>query len=316
MPTAPAVRGRTGWVVGASVLLAGGTGALGRRVGHHLLGLPGTSLRLLVRRDGARQPDRRAALQRLREGGAEVVEGELGDAASLALAARGVDVVVSALQGGHDVVVEGQVALAEAAAASGARRFLPSDFALDLFRATPGEHAGYDLRREADERIAGTGLQHVHVLGGASMERLLGGHLGWIDHGARTATWWGTGEEAFEATSLEDTARVAARVALDPAVCSGTFAVAAEQVSLGRVVDAAEEVTGHTYRRRSLGSVEDLRATVVGAMEAGATPQDVVVDVHLLYMLTGQTALRDLQNHRYPDLRWRTLADVARTELA
>ncbi len=109
-------------------------------------------------------------------------------------ATDGVDVVVSAVQGGYDVIVDGQVALAEAAAGNGVRRILPSDYALDLFKATPGEHFNFDLRRQADEAIAGTGLEHVHVLNGAFMDGFVGSYGGRLDHAGRTATYWGNGE--------------------------------------------------------------------------------------------------------------------------
>lgn len=303
-----------------TVLLAGATGMLGNRIAVHLLeqpGLrqPGSELRLLLRPGTLRDAAKVALLEPLMARGAVTVEAKLTDPDALRTATARVDVVLSALQGGPDVVVDGQIALAEAAADTGVRRILPSDYALDLFKATPGEHASFDLRRDADDAIAALGMEHVHVLGGAFMDAFLGPYGGLFDHSARTATYFGTGDEAFDATSVDDTARYAARVALDRTVESGKFAVAAEQLSFRRATDTVERITGSRYTPVILGSVEDLRAGIDAARAGGASAEGVLMQVYLLYMLTGQTALEDLQNDRYPDIRPQTLDDVLRRTL-
>ena len=79
-----------------TVLLAGATGMLGSQIAHHLLDQPEARLRLLVR---GGNPGKRAALGPLLARGAEVIEGDLADRASLDRATRGVDVIVSAVPG-------------------------------------------------------------------------------------------------------------------------------------------------------------------------------------------------------------------------
>lgn len=200
-----------------TVLLAGATGMLGVRIAEHLLDADGVAVRLLVRQRTLDDPEKRQQIDSLVERGAEVVVGDVSDPASLAAATRGVDVVISALQGGREIIVDGQVALARAAVANGVRRMLPSDFALDHFKATPGEHSAFDLRREADRQIADLDIEQVNVLGGAFLDGAAApGAMVDFDDAAGTATFWGEGDEQFEATTVADTARYAARVALDP----------------------------------------------------------------------------------------------------
>lgn len=121
-----------------TVLLAGATGMLGNRVAAHLLDQPDVALRLLLRQTARVDADKAQAIDALVARGAVVAVGDVTDPASLDAATAGVDVVVSALQGGPNVIVEGQVALAEArprpATGSGAscRRTTPS---------TGGDHA-------------------------------------------------------------------------------------------------------------------------------------------------------------------------------
>lgn len=290
-----------------TVLLAGATGMLGARIAHHLLETEDVGLKLLVRPMALRDPSKRSVLDPLAERGAELVDGDVGDRASLDRATRGIDVVISALQGGREVIVDGQVALARAASANGVRRMLPSDYALDLFKTPPGEHPPFDERRKADEAIAALGIEHVHVLTGAFLDLVaMPGAIVQFDDDAGVATLWGSGEERFEATSVEDTARYVARVALDPAVPSGKFAVAAQRVSLGDVVSLVERTHGRQYVRRSLGTAEELRTHIAAQRKAG-DEMGATMNTYLLYMLTGQASLDHLQNERYSDIRPTTL---------
>ena len=194
-----------------TILLVGATGMFGSRIAHHLLETPNARVRLLVR-DLNGDND---VLDTLAANGGELIVGDLGDPASLDRATQGVDVIVSAVQGGPDVIVDGQVALAQSGKKNGVRRILPSDFALDLFKATPGEHAMFDMRAKADAQIAEIGLEQVNILQGAFMDMFLPGK-GAIDIDAGTVGFYGDGNRKIELTSVEDTARVVARVAPRP----------------------------------------------------------------------------------------------------
>ncbi|NHC44512.1 NmrA family NAD(P)-binding protein [Motilibacter aurantiacus] len=294
-----------------TVLLAGATGMLGGRIAHHLLANGDAGLRLLVRPGAAADPRKRQALDPLAAAGATITEADLTDAGSLARACAGIDVVVSAVQGGRGVVVDGQAALARAAAAARARRMLPSDFALDLFAVPAGEVASYDVRREADELIAQTGLETVHVLNGAFLDMFVEprGALE-LDDRAGTATFWGTGEEQFEATTVDDTAAYAALAALDRDLPPGKLAVAGDRPSALSMLAAQERATGRTYRRVSRGSVEQLQEQAAQARSRDPWSMEAVVGGYLVCMLTGQAALTDLQNARYPQVRPRTYDEL------
>ena len=288
-----------------TILLAGATGMLGGRIAHHLLEQPDARIRLLIR-DIAGKRD---ALASLAESGAELIEADLADSASLDRATQGVDVIVSAVQGGADVIVDGQVALAAAGKRNGVRRILPSDFALDLFKATPGEHAAFDARRTADERIAALGLEQVNILQGGFMELFMPG-MGAIDLDKRTIGFFGDGERPVEVTSVEDTARMTARVALDRTVPAGKFAFASDRISFREAGAIVSQTLGIELQPVSYGSEADLRAAM-----AAASPEKRVMLAYLLYMANGQTALSDLRNDRYSDLKLGRFADFAARKL-
>jgi len=109
-----------------TILLAGATGNLGGQIARALLS-KGAKLRLLVR------PGSRAKLAADVAEASEIVENEAG-------AFDGVYTVVSAVQGGPETIVDAQLNLLRAARAAGVRRFIPSDYSLNLFGLAEGEN--------------------------------------------------------------------------------------------------------------------------------------------------------------------------------
>ena len=288
-----------------TILVAGATGMLGSRIAHYLLDQPEARVRLLVRNVAGKKE----LLDPLAAKGAEMIEGDLADHASLDRATQGVDVILSAVQGGPEIIIDGQVALARAGKRNGVRRILPSDFGLDLFKATPGEHAAFDMRAKADAQIADIGLEQVNVLQGGFMDLFMPG-MGAIDLDKGTVGFFGDGERLVEVTSVEDTARMVARVALDRDVPAGKFAFAGDRISFREAGAIVAKQTGRPIKPISYGSEDDLRAAM-----AAADPQKRVMLAYLLYMTNGQTALTDLQNDRYLDMRFERFADFVAHKL-
>jgi len=279
-----------------TVLLAGATGMLGNRIAAHLLDQSDVEVRLLLRSAAPAEAGKAEAVSALVALGASVVTGDVTEPASLDAATAGVDVVVSALQGGPEIILDGQVALARAAAGNGVRRFLPSDFAIDLFAAPQGAPQ-FDMRRRADSAIDALPMQVVHVLNGGFMDLMLDpGTPGLIDLDKGTAMLWGTGDEPFDLTTVDDTARFTARVATDPADLSGVRYLSGDRTTFNTIIGETERITGTTLTRNVLGSADDLRRITAGADD----PWSVVPQWYFLSMLT-VAPFPINENDRYPD---------------
>ena len=287
-----------------TVLVAGATGMLGNRIATHLLDQSDVSVRLLLRDTVPSDRAKAETLDSLVGRGAAVALGDVTDPSTLDAATAGVDVIVSALQGGPDIIVDGQLALAHAAVRNGVRRFLPSDFAIDLFSAPEGAPQ-FDMRRRADQEIDALPLQVVHVLNGAFMDLMLDPATpGLIDLTQGTVMLWGTGDEPFDLTTVDDTARFTAKVAADPADVSGVRYLSGARASFNEIIAETERLTGTPLTRNVLGSAEDLRQLTAAAED----PWSVVPQWYLLSMLT-TPPFPATDNDRYPDARPTTLRD-------
>ncbi len=295
------------------MLVAGATGMLGAEIARALLDRGGAEVLSLVRRGGADAPEERDGLRALTERGARPVEGDLADPASLDAAVRGLEVVVSAVQGGREVIMDGQRALLDAAKRAGVRRMLPSDFAIDLFAVDRGMHPLLNMRREADEAVAAGGLEHMHVLNGVFTKYLFHPAFGAFDFEKGEVAFWGDGRQAINTTTTNDTARYAAEAALDRALPSGKFAVAGDQVGVLDAARVAGEAEGRELRPRSLGSIAGLEREVEAAKarvagDASGDPSKYA-PFYALAVFSGWAKLKDLQNGRYPHIRPATLRD-------
>jgi nucleoside-diphosphate-sugar epimerase len=285
------------------VALVGGSGHLGTLIANALLEKPDVQLRLLVRAGS------RAKLAELEKRGAQLVEGALGpeDGASLAALCKGAYAVVSAVQGGPDVIIEGQKRLLHAARDAGVRRFIPSDYSLDLFKVKPGNITTSEMRRQfalIEEKERGD-VEVVHVLNGGFLDRgVLFGFIGMIDVEKQTAYVWGDGQELMDWTTYEDTARYTAEAAVDDRPVPRKFSVAGSVVDFAQLVQEYEAGSGRKLKIERLGSLDDLSARISELQKAN--PRNLLAYLPLMYLrslLTGEGKLEQLMNDRYPSIR-------------
>jgi uncharacterized protein YbjT (DUF2867 family) len=279
-----------------TALVAGATGMLGSRIAHFLVAQPDVTVRLLARTGWDSDPAKRERIEPLLQAGAAVAVGAVSEPASLGEATKGVDVVISALQGQRDIIVVGQIALAAAAVRSGVRRFIPSDFAIDLFKAPAGAPQ-FEARKDADREIEAMDLQVVHVLSGAFMDGMFGPDSpGPVDLDEGTVTYWGTGYEPFDLITVDGTARFTARLAVDPDVQPGVHTISAGPTTYKNITRTIERATGKTLTPKILGGEQQLRDVIA----AKADPWDAVYEWYALGMLKAPT-FASTENSRYED---------------
>jgi nucleoside-diphosphate-sugar epimerase len=275
-----------------TVLIAGAAGWLGSQI-VDALSHTDADVRILLR-GGAAHP---RAAELARKG--EIVIGDLTDPGSLDAAMHGVHTIVSAVQGGPDVIIDGQVALARAGLAQGAARILPSDFSVAIEGLTPARHLFLGWRAEADRQIAALGLPQINVLNGAFTEMLRQPFFGLLDLDAGEVAHWGDPDQPYDFTTTADVAATVAAIAADPASTPGPFHLSGETLSPRDLATRAAQATGQRVTVRSLGSLDDLDAEI--ARRQALSPADASLWAGLQYhrlMATGEGRLSAPQPSR------------------
>ncbi|GAA3090887.1 MULTISPECIES: NmrA family NAD(P)-binding protein [Nonomuraea] len=280
----------------STVFVAGATGTLGRLVIASLQ-RRGATVRALVRPGNTE--GRRALGQDV-----EIVEGDIRDPADrLARALEGSDVIVSAVQGGADVIIDGQANLLSAAERAGVPRLIPSDFSLAIDRLDHGDNDFADLRKKAAESFAGSPVATTSVLCGAFLEVLNQPFYNWVDWRAGTFSYWGDGDQPVDFSTMTDTAEWTAEAALDPATAGRTVRVAGDVLTVKELHQAMERGSGRRLQARRLGGVRELKAEIDRLQADGADPFAWLLLQYTWAMVSGKGKLDPLDNHRYPGVR-------------
>ena len=103
-------------------------------------------------------------------------------------------------------------------------------------------------------------MQVVHVLNGAFMDQMLDPAVpGMIDIAAGTAMLFGRGDEPFDLTTVDDTARFTAYLATDPADVSGVRYISGSRSTFAEIFAETEQLSGKQLTKNAVASAEDLR---------------------------------------------------------
>lgn len=245
-------------------LVIGGTGDLGRHVARRLLD-GGDPVRIMTR-------DRARAAE-LASAGAEVVEGDLLDRASLERACKGATGVVMAA---HSLFGRGRNAsshvddrgvrtLIEVARSAGVRRFVYMsiyDFG-PAFQSVPF----FRIKYEMEEHLKASGLAWTIIRPTAFMESHAHQMLGAPVAAKGRVSLFGRGEQPRNFVATEDVARVVVQALHDPAAAGQTIAIGGPGHHTNMdVVRIYERATGREAR------VSHVPVGVLRALAAAARP--------------------------------------------
>lgn len=288
-----------------TIVVVGATGNLGGRIVAALLS-KGANVVAVVR-----PSSERAKVDELTGKGVTVIQSEMTDARELAPAFAGAAVVVSAVQGLRDVIVDTQSIVLDAAVAAGVPRFIPSDFSTDFTKLPAGDNRNFDLRREFREYLDKTPIQATSILNGAFGE-ILTYNIPLLNFKQRQVGYWDDADWRIDFTTMDDTAAFTAAAALDPTT-PRFLRTASFQISPRELAAVAEAAGKGHFALVRLGSRADLATHIQHARAANpAGEQDLYADwQQMQYMLSMFSVQNDpLDNERYPVLTWSSAHDV------
>lgn len=288
------------------VVLAGATGNLGGRIARALVARR-AEVRAIVRHGASL-----IATEPLRRQGVQVIEVDFASPSALTLPCTGATVVVSALSGLGDVLVEVQSTLLAAAVQAGVPRFIPSDYAIDFTRVPRGMNRNLDLRQEFRDRLERAPIAATSVLCGMFTD-LLVGPAPLVLFPLRRVVYWENPDQLLDFTTVDDTAEYTASAALD-ATTPRFLRIAGEQLAARGLADAASEATGASFHLLRAGSLSRLE-TLIRITRAVVPARDQVFPPwqgmqYLRDMFSGAGKLAPLDTDRYPDIRWTPVRDV------
>lgn len=300
------------------VVVAGATGQLGGLIARALVRNAGVCVRALVRPGSAAKAGDLAKL------GVEIVEVSIdgsGDAAALNKAMNEAFSVVSALQGGPDIIVDAQALLLEAAVAANVRRFIPSDYAIDFTRLHEGANRNFDTRlrfhKAADEIIRRTGsrVELTSIYQGAFTELLASGWM-LLNYQKRQVQFFGSADTRMDFTTWSDTADYAARAAIDPNPTPRSLSIAGKRLTPREIQQVARRVTGIDFELKRVMSIGMLR-TMISLIRFFKPGKDELMPMwvgmqYAYCMALGLGSANRLDNDRYPDIAWTGIDETVR----
>jgi len=288
------------------IALAGATGELGGRIARSLLA-KGAHVRVLVRSNSDREK-----VEALRKAGATICEVDFHNAAALAKACEGAGCVVSALSGLHYVIVGIQTLLLRAAVTAGVPRFIPSDFAIDFTKLPYGRNRNLDLRKAFKERLDKAPIAATSILNGMFTD-LLTGQAPIILFPIKRVMYYGDANQLMDFTTIQNTADYTAAAALDSST-PRFLRIAGDVLNAYGLQAAASKATGEEFkllRVGGLGLLETLikitKALTPNSSEAFPAWQGMQ---YMRDMFSGLPKLEPLDNDRYPDIAWTSVAEL------
>ncbi len=291
---------------GPTIVVAGATGNLGRRIARALLER-GASVRALVRSSAAP-----AKVEQLRELGVTIAQVDWSGASEVAPACFGASCVVSALQGLRDVIGGTQTVLLDAAIKAGVPRFIPSDFSIDFTKFPPGENRNLDLRRDFHQRLDQAPIAATTIFNGAFAD-MLTGQMPLILFRLQRVLYWGDADQRMDFTTMDDTAAFTASAALDPST-PRFLRISGDQLSARELAAVVSEVTARKFRLFRAGGLGMLGTLIKFARLLSPGQQELYPAwqgmQYLRNMFDGRAKLGPLDNDRYPGIRWTTARDV------
>lgn len=288
------------------ILVAGATGDLGKRIVKALI-RRGAEVRILKRKETDS-----AKIKQLTDLGAEAIAVDLSNADELKRACQDVSCVVSALAGLHDVIVDAQTRLLDAAIAAGVPRFIPSDFASDFTKMPEGENRNFDLRKEFHQYLDNSSIAATSILNGAFADILSYGTPLYNPHTDSVAYWGDNPDWKIDFSTMDNTADYTAAAALD-STTPKILRIASFQISPNELIALGKEAKQTKFNLIALGSLEDFSAsnkrerTTHPEGEKEMYPQWQIRQ-YLYSMFSVQN--EPLDNDRYSDVQWTSAIDV------
>jgi uncharacterized protein YbjT (DUF2867 family) len=251
------------------------------------------------------------ALSPFRELGIEVLPGDVtADEATLISLLKGVDVLITAL---NPPLMAAQVPLAKAALTAGVKRFVPTEFGVEIERMGKDSPMGSFAwnKVEARHAIIASGVPYTLIQCSIWTEHLLS-PLRILDVASRTAHITGSMDNRISTTTLPDMAALTLIIIDDPSTLNADIHIASQTLTWRELLAAAERATGEKWTA-SVRTLEETQAWV-------ATHHSDFRSTFELIIALGKGVAWSHEEtwnvHHHPEFKTTTVEEFIRAKLA
>ena len=248
----------------------------------------------------------------LKNSGVTVIPLQMEDRLALQRACEGVSCVISAVAGLRESIVDFQSRLVDAAIAAKVPRFIPSDFSTDFTQMDKGFNRNFDLRKEFKAYLDKQPVQSTSIFNGA-FAYLLNYNLPLFNVKEGKVLFYGEKQDfSIDFTTVEDTAQYTAKVALDDKTPRNLH-IASFSPSPKGFVALGKQFFDKDFELTNGGSLEDFAAVIQKRRKANPQgEQELYADWQQMQYLHSMFLVHHLKldNNRYPDLKWTSIAQV------
>jgi len=288
------------------ILVAGATGNLGQKICRELL--KNNAVVKAIVRTGSDS----AKVAALTAMGVEVITVDMHSEQEIAEACKGAACVVSALAGLHDVIVDTQLTILNAAVSAGVPRFIPSDFSSDYTLMPKGENRNFDLRKEFKELLDKSAIRATSILNGCFAD-ILRYNTPLFDVKNKTIAFYDDKADwEIDFTTMDDTAAYTALAALDD-ITPRILRIASFRVSPNDLANLSERYKGAKFALVDKDTMEGFSA--YNKAQRAANPEGEK-ELYPRWQQSQYLYSMFLVNHpgldndRYPELQWAAVEDT------
>jgi len=284
-----------------NILIVGSCGNLGRHITKEALKQNDLLVNILVHNMSHSQE----IADLVKKAGGKVFEGDVTKPETIKDITKGMHTVISALIGDNDVIIKGQSNLLEDAERNGVKRFVPSDFSLEIWNIPRGRHFFMEQRLQFKELLDKSKVKGLHFTNGMFMETYF-----WMAN-QYGFSYWGDINQKFDLTSEEDVGKFVIAAVRDKNRV-GHVKVSGAEVSTKEVVDTYNLVLNKKESAKYMGSIEELKTKVKELRDQGKIFDSIQMG-YCIPLYDGSGKIKDKMNSQFPSVKVTSLEDFIKS---
>jgi len=230
------------------ILIVGATGNLGSLITRKCLNNPNFLVNTLVFESNKDN----CLCEEVSKAGGKCIQADITKPETFRGVTKGIHTVISAVLGDRNVLWEGQCNLLKDSIENGVKRFVPSDFTIDVWNLPQGENCFIDQHLNFRKRLEQSNVKGLYFSNGVLMESYF-----WF---ARKYgfNYFGDINQKINLTAQEDVAEVVA-LAISNRERFGDVRYYGSSMSTRELTDLYNMISGEKLEPKCLGSLEDLK---------------------------------------------------------